>query len=134
MHAPHALEQRPPRGLIGAFLLLWWTLGMGLLIGSVETAVHALASARPNPHLVLLGAVEALSALLFLIPRTARMGAAGLLLTLIVACVAHAFLHEMRWDLLVYAAAVLFVAVHGTPLRQGGAASHPPEPPALTPE
>jgi hypothetical protein len=26
----------------------------------------------------------------------------------------HAMRHEFRWDLLVYAAAVLFVAVHGS--------------------
>jgi uncharacterized membrane protein YphA (DoxX/SURF4 family) len=91
MASPHVLEGRPPRSLLAAFVL----------------------STHPDPHLVLLGAVEAVSALLFLIPRTSRWGAAGLLLTLLVAWAAHAFLHEVRWDLLVYAAAVTFVAVHG---------------------
>jgi len=113
MASPHVLEGRPPRSLLAAFVLLWGMLGLGLLIGSAQTAVHALASTHPDPHLVLLGAVEAVSALLFLIPRTSRWGAAGLLLTLLVAWAAHAFLHEVRWDLLVYAAAVTFVAVHG---------------------
>ena len=128
------LEHGPPRGLVGAFVLLWWTLGIGLLISSVQTAAHALASAHPNPHLVLLGAVETVSASLFLIPRTARVGASGLLLTLIVGCAAHSLQHEVRWDLAVYAAAVLFVAVHGASLKQGGAAPRPPETPSRSPK
>ena len=123
MATPRALEHHPPRSLLGAFVLLWGMLGLGLLIGSLQTVVHALASPHPDPHLVLLGAMEAVFALLFLIPRTARVGAAGLLLTLIVAWAAHAFLHEVRWDLLVYAAAVLFVAVHN---RARGRCAAPP--------
>ena len=104
----------PSRNLVRAFVLLWWTLGVALLIGSIQTARGALASGHStHPHLLLLGAVEAAAALLFLIPRTLRLGAAGLLLTLIVALLVHAGLHQLRWDLLVYSAAVLFVAVHG---------------------
>ena len=109
----------PPRNLARAFLLLWWTLGVALLIASIRTTRGALSPGEhPNPHLALLGAVEAVAALLFLIPRTLRLGAAGLLLTLIVALLVHAVLHQFRWDLLVYAVAVLFVAVHG-PVPQG---------------
>jgi hypothetical protein len=50
--------------------------------------------------------------LLFLVPPTLRVGAAGLLFAIAIAWFAH--LHDQfRWDLLIYAAAVLFVAVHG---------------------
>ena len=105
----------PPRRLLRAFILLWWTLGVALLFGSVQTvrwAAHANHGA--HSHLALLAGVEALGAVLFLIPRALRLGAALLLLTLAVAFGFHALRHEFRWDLLVYAAAVLFVAVHGS--------------------
>jgi hypothetical protein len=42
-----------------------------------------------------------------------RIGAAGLLGTFAVAFLSHAIQHEFRVELLVFAAAVLFVAVHG---------------------
>jgi uncharacterized membrane protein YphA (DoxX/SURF4 family) len=51
--------------------------------------------------------------LLFLIPRTLRIGAVGLLVTFAVAFVAHAHQREFRGELLLFAAVVLFVAVHG---------------------
>jgi uncharacterized membrane protein YphA (DoxX/SURF4 family) len=104
----------PPRSLVRTFVLLWWTLGLALLVGSIQTVRAPLdSSGHPNPHLVLLGSIEAVAALLFLIPRTLRLGASGLLLTLAVALLVHAGMHQLRWDLLVDAAAVLFVAVHG---------------------
>ncbi len=104
----------PPRKLVGAFVLLWWTLGLALLVGSVRT-VHGAHAAGPRlePHLALLGGFEAVAALVFLVPRTLRVGAAGLLLALGVAIGAHAATHQLRWDLLVDAAAVAFVGVHG---------------------
>lgn len=53
----------PPRGLIRAFLLLWITVGVALLIGSVETAYHGWFSTRGvHPHLVLIGGIEAIAA------------------------------------------------------------------------
>jgi hypothetical protein len=101
----------PPRSLLRAFLALWIVTGLSLVIGSVETTRHAIG-AHPNPHLVLLGVIEAACALLFLIPRTMRAGAVGLILSIGVAFSVHAILGELRADLLVYAAAVTFVAVH----------------------
>lgn len=105
----------PSRRLLRAFVLLWWTLGVALFIGSVQTLNWALHPGHgPNSHLALLAGVEALGALLFVLPRTLRPGALLLLLCLAVAFVFHAAGHQFRWDLLVYAAAVLFVAVHGS--------------------
>lgn len=104
----------PPRRLVRAFVAQWWTAGLLLLVWSAQTAQTALAAGRGhNPHVALLGLVEAAAAVLFLIPRTMRLGAAALLLTLGVALVAHALQGEFRGDLLFYGAAVLFVAVHG---------------------
>ena len=103
----------PPRRLVLAFVLLWWTLGVVLCYLSVRTVLHAAGAGSRDVHVALLGAIEAAAALLFLVPRTLRLGAAGLLATFAVAFAAHALQGELRSDLLVFAAAVAFVAVHG---------------------
>ena len=60
-----------------------------------------------------LGAIEAVTALLFLIPRTFRAGAVGLLITVSIALIVHVALGEFRGDLLFYDATVFFAFVHG---------------------
>src|SRR5690349_1128992 len=83
----------PPRALLRGFLRLWLTTGVVLLVASVATAWSGLA-ARPhtNPHLVVLGAIEAIGAALFVVPRAMRWGAALLLATIGVAFAVHAAL------------------------------------------
>ena len=104
----------PPRGLVRAFVVQWWTAGLLLLAWSVQTTQAALAAGHAhNPHVALLGLVEAAGAALFLMPRTMRLGAVALLFTFAVAFVAHALQREFRGDLLFYAAAVLLAGVHG---------------------
>lgn len=104
----------PRPGLVRAFVVQWWTVGLLLLFWSWRTAEMALAGGRHHdPHVALLGAVEGVAALLFLIPRTLKLGAAGLLLTFALAFFAHAARGEFRGDLVLYAAVVSFVAVHG---------------------
>ena len=104
----------PSRHLVRSFVLLWGSLGLALFYWSVLTAQGALSSAHgANPHVALLGGVEAVAALFFLVPRTMRLGAAGLIATCLLAFLLHTAQHEFRLDLLVLAVAVLFVAVHG---------------------
>lgn len=104
----------PPRNLMRAFLALWITAGIVLFIASAETVYEGWFNAHGvNPHLALLGGVEAAAALLFLVPRTMRIGAMGLLATIAIAVAVHAVLGQFRGDLLFYAAAVAFVLVHG---------------------
>jgi hypothetical protein len=62
---------------------------------------------------MLLGGVEAAAAVLFLLPRAMRVGAVGLLLTIGIALTVHAVMGQFRGDLVLYAAAVTFVMVHG---------------------
>ena len=93
----------------GSFVALWLTTGIVLLIGSLRTVIET-----GNPHLIALGSLEALSALLFLVPRTMRWGAVGLLVTIAIAFVVHAAMGQFRGDLLLYAATVVFVSVHGS--------------------
>lgn len=104
----------PPKSLVRSFVVLWWTLGVAILVLSVGTLRHALGAAGlAARHVALLAIVEAAAAIVFLVPRALRVGAAGLLVVFAVALLLHAAELQMRWDLLVYAAAVLFVAVHG---------------------
>ena len=104
----------PPQKLMRSFLILWLVTGVVLLVASLETVNSALRTpAHANPHLVVLGAVEALAAALFLIPRSMRVGAIGLLVTIFTAFAVHTALHEFRGDLLLYAATVFFILIHG---------------------
>jgi len=104
----------PPRSLLRGFLLLWVAAGLVLFVGAAETVRAAWTSAQhANPHITLLGAVEAIAALAFLMPRTMRVGAAGLIATITIALGAHAALGQYRGDLLLYGVVVLFVAIHG---------------------
>jgi hypothetical protein len=104
----------PPAALVRAFVVQWWTAGGLLLFWSARTANQALQAGHSHdPHVALLGLVEGVAAVLFLIPRTMRAGALGLLATFAIAFVAHAAGGEFRGDLLLYAAVVSFVAVHG---------------------
>ena len=103
----------PPRSLLRAFLALWALTGVVLLIASLATVRAALSTTHGDPHVVLLGGLEAVAALLFLIPPAMRVGAVGLLATIAVALGVHTVMGQWRGDLLLYAAAVGFIAVHG---------------------
>ena len=95
-----------------AFMAFHVTLGLALLWGSVHTLLHLGAT---DLHARVIGSVEALAALAFLVPRTLRLGAALLLVTIVAAAAVHAARGEWRPDLMVYAAGVLLVWVHGSP-------------------
>ena len=111
----------PPRRLVLSFLAFWITLGLVVLVASVQTFLGAVSGAVHGPshvHLALLAGVEAIAAALFLVPKTMRFGAIGLLATFAVAFIAHAFAGEFAMMLLLYAAGTVFVLVHGpVPLR-----------------
>ena len=101
-----------------SFILLHVSLGILLAVGGATTAWEAYRAADPHAaHLVALGGVEAISALLFLLPRTLRLGAAGLVLCCGVALVVHLSMGQWRGDLVLYIVAVLFVAAHGAAYR-----------------
>jgi UPF0716 family protein affecting phage T7 exclusion len=103
-----------------AFVLLHLTLGVVLGFGGAATAWTA--SGPHATHLVVLGAFEAIAAVLFLLPGTVRVGAAGLILACGTAFLVHAAMGQWRGDLLVYLIAVLFVAHHGSAYRAPSAA------------
>jgi uncharacterized membrane protein HdeD (DUF308 family) len=105
----------PLKSNVRAFIALWWTLGMLLVMYSVQTVWHAFAAGRDGieVHVAILGAIEAMAGLLFLVPRTMRAGGACLLAVFAVAFVLHGMKGEFASQLLLYAVGVSFVMVHG---------------------
>jgi hypothetical protein len=97
-----------------AFLIFHLVLGLGLLWGSVHTLLHL---GSTDLHARIVGSIEAVGAVAFLIPRTLRFGGALLVLSIAGAMVVHAGMGEWRPDLLVYAAGVVLVMVHGSAYR-----------------
>jgi hypothetical protein len=98
-----------------SFVLLHVTLGLMLAVGGATTAW--MAHGAHAAHLVLLGGFEAVAAAMFLVPRTLRLGALGLLVSCGTAFAVHAAMGQWRGDLIVYMVAVLFVGVHGPAYR-----------------
>jgi uncharacterized membrane protein YphA (DoxX/SURF4 family) len=93
-----------------AFLVFHITLALALLWGSIHTVLHLGGS---DLHALVIGITEGVGAIAFLVPRTLRFGAILLLLTLVGAILVHVGRGEWRPDLLVYAAGVALVAIHG---------------------
>ena len=94
-----------------AFIGFHVVLALALLWASVHTVLHLGPS---DLHARILGTVEGVGAAAFLLPATLRAGAGLLLFSLFGAILVHATQGELRPDLLVYAAGVLLVLVHGS--------------------
>jgi hypothetical protein len=77
-------------------------------------------------HLALVGAVEMIGALLLLIPRTLKVGGVALLVVMIPGFVVHLTRGEWEPQLLIYAAGVWFVMVHGAEWGRPARASSSP--------
>ena len=107
----------PPRSLVRAFLALYVTLGLVVLSESVATVLAALAGhgfhGPDRLHAQILGSVEAVAAVAFLVPRAMSVGAMALLAIFALAFGLHALQGSPNLVLLVYGAGVLFVRVHG---------------------
>jgi hypothetical protein len=94
-----------------AFIAFHVILGLALLWGSIHTLLHL---GPTDGHARIVGTVEAVGALAFLVPATLRLGAGLLLFSLLGAMLLHAAQGALRPDLLVYAAGVMLVMVHGS--------------------
>ena len=98
-----------------SFIALHLTLAVVILVEGGRTALHALLEhTPPDLHLGLLGSAQAVAALLFLWPRTLRIGGGALVAIFVVAMVAHGVQGEFPGEAAVYAAAAPFVSVHGS--------------------
>jgi uncharacterized membrane protein YphA (DoxX/SURF4 family) len=99
-----------------SFIAFHLVLGLGLLAASLQTILHALAAENrhTHQHIALIAAIEAIGAILFVIPRTLRPGALLLVLTIGLAFVLHTLQGEWRPDLAIYAVGAWYVLVHGS--------------------
>ena len=98
-----------------AFVLFHLTLAVVIFVLSIRTMFSASHGQIENPlgsHLVLLAGAEAVAAILFLIPRTLKIGSLLLLLIFAIAITLHGAVHQI--DLLVYASGIIFVTIHGS--------------------
>jgi DoxX-like family len=92
--------------------LLRWILGIVILIASVQTVWRAYPEIHAAGHqgvhawiALVLGGVETIGAILFLLPQTLIAGGWILLVVFAVAFLFHALQGDFRGDLLIYAAA-----------------------------
>lgn len=98
-----------------SFLGFHLTLATVVLLQSAFTVFHAFGGeAATNWPLFILASVEALAAILFLIPATLRLGGIVLCLVFSLAFTAHASIGEFELHLLVYAAGTVFIFFHGS--------------------
>lgn len=95
-----------------AFMILHAVLGGVLLLLSHNALFHSLHE-HGFGHLTFVAALELVGAVLLLIPRTVKIGGAMLLVVLIPGFIVHLTRGEWELQLLIYAAAVYFVMVHG---------------------
>lgn len=110
-----------------AFNLFHAVLGLGLLAMSLLGLTHALHDLEGHGHFVFVAGLEALGAVLLLIPRTVRWGGTALLLVLIPGFVNHLVHGDWDFQVLIIAAGVWFVMVHGAAWgRESGLTSATP--------
>ena len=107
-----------------ATMLLYIVLGLVFAIEGALVLVRGLSVER-DPQLVCYGAVELISAALFIWPRTIRLGACGLVCAFLVAAVVHVVAGEFPSEHLASAVAVAFVTIHSarSPSPYGRAAA-----------
>ncbi len=97
-----------------AFVGFHLTLASVVFFQSVVTALEAFgAELGVNWPLFALASVEAVAAVLFVIPATLRVGGITLCLVFLVAIIAHAIIGDFALHLFVYGAGTVFILVHG---------------------
>lgn len=97
-----------------AFIVLHAVLGLGLLAETLQTFLHMMREhGGPGRHFGFVLALEAIGAVLFLIPKTLRVGAVALLVVLLGGFAAELTHGDLEVQLLIYAVAVWFVMAHG---------------------
>jgi hypothetical protein len=94
------------------FFLFHLILAAVIFIQSVHTVRHAFG--ENDIHLGIFAAIEAIASVLFVIPKTIRIGAAMLLVIFAIAITIHGFGEGL--PLLVYAAGVALVMTRGDSL------------------
>jgi hypothetical protein len=117
------MNQSLRRSFVGFHLVL----AIVVFVQSVFTAIKAF-SVEPEAHWLLFGlaSVEAVAAILFVIPVTLRFGGVALCLVFFVAFTIHAIIGEFELQLLVYCAGTVFILFHGAGYSHRASGIHKP--------
>ena len=108
-----------------AFVLFHLTLGVVVFIESVLTVVnslHSTTTSHLNTIVPWFAGLEALAAVLLLIPQTMKVGGAILLLIFLAALIVHGPADGM--PLIVYSAGVIFMMIHGSAYSSRSTKTH----------
>jgi hypothetical protein len=106
-----------------SFIVFHLTLGVVVFVESLVTVLRTHGAGGASHFglgVAVLAGAEAVAALLFLLPATLRLGAVALLAIFLFAVAFHGLHGELQLTLLVYAAGVFFVMVHGSAFGKGG--------------
>jgi hypothetical protein len=106
-----------------SFIAFHLTLSAVVFLQSVTTVLQTRAASHTGLAVAVLASAEALAAILFVVPATLRAGALSLLAIFLFALGFHGLHGELQSTLLVYAAGVFFVMMHGSAFGKGDA--HP---------
>lgn len=101
------------RTLRRSFIVLHLALVLVAVVESGQMLQHAIRALAEHHDLVIFGGLQLLAGLLFLLPRTLRVGGAVLVAAFAHAAMYQAINGEFPAAPLVYTAAALFVTVHG---------------------
>ncbi len=102
------------------FVAFHITLGVVIFLQSIATVLQASSghvAGAMRSHLTLLAIAEAIAAVLFVLPKTARAGGGVLLIVFAIALIVHGIRGELA--LLVYAAGVVLVMIQGDSYKIG---------------
>lgn len=103
-----------------SFIAFHVTLCAVVFIESISTALHSMGSQKHSDVAVAIFATaEAVAALLFLVPAMMKWAGSALLVIFAIALALHAVQGQFLSTLLVYAAGVCFVMVHGSAFGRG---------------
>lgn len=102
----------PDPNLRRAFMVFHAVLGGVLIWMSHDALFHSLHEHGVS-HFTFVAALELVGAILLLIPRTLKIGGVALMIVLIPGFITHLSRGEWELQLLIYAAGVYFIMVHG---------------------
>jgi hypothetical protein len=109
-----------------SFIAFHLTLAAVVFVESIATVLRTHTAGGASHFglaVAVLASAEALAAILFVVPATLRAGALSLLAIFLFALAFHGLHGELQSTLLVYAAGVFFVLVHGSAFGKGD--THP---------
>jgi len=106
-----------------ALVVLHLTLAIVVIVESVWALLHALEDLSGHLHYAAAAGLQLVGALLFLVPRTVRVGGWILVATFGLGALLRAWQFDFAGPMFVYAAAALYLTLRGGGWRRSGEAS-----------